>query len=309
MIEAKIILDSINPAGKRLTTWLLTYPRFIHSEFMTHRIFSRNAASSRAIPISKQMDQVFRNHATFEFWGKNQKGMQAMEELDEDDKAHIKEIWKAASMSATDWARTLDLQGAHKQIANRVLEPFVHMTVLATATDHSNFFKLRAHPAAQPEFQVLAYRMLSEYIRSQPQQLQWGEWHLPGVDLDAADAFSIEQKLKLCVALACRASYSAFEEPLAFDDANRIHDRGVEFGHWSPFEHPAQAISPDDDATMGAFRCYPWSNFDFLAGSPMGLCPSGWGQYRKLFPSECARGFSNEQFTEILNSRPAWVRV
>lgn len=302
MIEAKIILDSVNPAGSRLTTWLLTYPRFIHSEFMTHRQFSRNAASSRAIPIAKMMEAVRENPAEFEYYGANQKGMQAEQQLELEERAACELEIERLKGNALSTVFNLDEIGLHKQNTNRYLEPWMHMTVLATATDHSNFFKLRAHPAAQPEFQVLAYRMLSAYLASTPYPLEWEEWHLPGVDLDAADSFSISQKLKICVALACRASYSAFEDGISHDDAERIHDRGVEFGHWSPFEHAAQAI---DDEKPGRFLSYPWSNFDY----PGDGGPSGWGQYRKLFETECAKRSTPEQLTAILDARPEWVKV
>lgn len=304
MIEAKIVLDSINPAGSRITTWLLTYPRFIHSEFMTHRIFSRNAASSRAIPSKKLIESVRNNPALFEQVGKANKGMTAEEVLSPLESSVFLKSWKEAGESSADFVEYWS-QHIAKQVVNRILEPWMHMTVVATATDHSNFFKLRAHPAAQPEFQVLAYRMLGEYVRSTPLPLEWGQWHLPGLSEEDSTNEDLEDadRLKICTALACRASYSAFDEPLSFADAERIHDRGVQNGHWSPFEHCAQAVG--SSGACGAFKRYPWSNFDFPGNGGQ----SYWGQYRKLFPSECARGFSNEQLTEILNARPSWVRV
>ena len=48
--HAEVLIDSVNPAGQRLTTFVLRFPRFVLSEFNTHRMFSRNASSSRAIP-------------------------------------------------------------------------------------------------------------------------------------------------------------------------------------------------------------------------------------------------------------------
>ena len=58
MIKAKIIADSINSKRCRLTSWVLEYPRFIHAEIMIHRVFSRNAASSRAIPTEKIIQNI-----------------------------------------------------------------------------------------------------------------------------------------------------------------------------------------------------------------------------------------------------------
>ena len=75
MIEAKVILDSVSPAGKRITTLQLKYPRFIHSEFMTHRAFSRNAASSRAIPVLKRLDMMCQDPVIPLEWGLDQSGM------------------------------------------------------------------------------------------------------------------------------------------------------------------------------------------------------------------------------------------
>lgn len=301
MIEARIVLDSINPKGKRLTTWLLTYPRFIHAEFMTHRIFSRNSASSRATPTDKQIRAIMETPALFEQIGAKNKGMTAPVTVSADEAALFHTEWLYLSRQAIDFAESW-MDRVAKQVINRALEPWMHMTVLATATDHSNFFRLRAHPAAQPEFQVLAYRMLNAYLRSQPTPLEWGEWHLPGLDQDAADYFSIEDRLKITVALACRASYSAFEDGIDSADAFRIHDRAVENGHWSPFEHPAQAI---DDSAPGKFRAYPWSNFDW----PGHGGPSGWGQYRKLFEQENLVSIPEADLRHILASRPEWVTV
>lgn len=134
---------------------------------MTHRVFSRNSASSRAIPIAKQIEAIENNTAQPEIWHRNQKGMQGSEEVA--DSSRALDIWLDAGSSAISFVKQLvDEMDVHKQIANRIIEPWAHMTVVATATDHRNFFKLRAHPAAQPEFQVLAYRMLALYLDSKP---------------------------------------------------------------------------------------------------------------------------------------------
>ena len=199
MINAKILLDSINPVGNRITSWILTYPRFFHSEIMTHRVFSRNAASSRAIPVKRMIDDIRQNCAMPIFWGKNQAGMQAKEELDNTEKyaevrkdlpygegllittkkQEAKREWLLARDSAVKHAEKMLELGLHKQIANRILEPFMHMTVIITGTEFENFFALRAHPDAQPEFQDLAYKMLDIYQLSEPKKLKAGEWHIP----------------------------------------------------------------------------------------------------------------------------------
>jgi hypothetical protein len=164
MITAKIICDSINPLRIRLTTFELTYPRFIHSELMTHRMLSKNSASSRAIPIKKMIKAVIDNPAVPERWGANQSGMQANNELTEFKKKICKFIWLQSRWFAVGIVWLLDKIGLHKQISNRLLEPWSHITVVCSGTYFNNFFSLRAHPMAQPEFQVLAYKMLKEYL-------------------------------------------------------------------------------------------------------------------------------------------------
>lgn len=164
--EASIILDSISPSGARLTTFRLRYPRIIHSEFMTHRVFSRNASSSRAIPISKLIDQVRTDPFVPESWPSNRPGMQGGEPI-----AHPKAaraLWLQAARHAANSAEALADFGVHKQLANRLLEPFLHIDVLVSSTDYTNFFKLRCDAAAQPEIQKLALAMRHELERSIP---------------------------------------------------------------------------------------------------------------------------------------------
>src|SRR5690606_34088242 len=179
-ISAKIILDSINPwNGIRLITSELTYPRIIHAEFMTHRMFSRNAASSRAIPISKMMKMVQDNPAMPVYWGKNMKGMSSDSLVSDVESA--KACWIAASKSAIESAVQLTKHDLHKQITNRVLEPFQYITVICTATEYSNFFKLRDHKDAQPEIAELAKIWRAAQDSSEPQERIW---HIPYIQED-----------------------------------------------------------------------------------------------------------------------------
>jgi hypothetical protein len=139
-IEVKIIEDSIGGHGVRLTTMQLRYPRFIHSEFLTHRVFSRNASSSRAIPVDKIIQQVIDDCAMPVKWGKNQTGMQAYEDLDTlSDGWIVEQAWLKARDYAVDQARIMVKRNAHKQIVNRILEPFAHISVIVTATEWDNF--------------------------------------------------------------------------------------------------------------------------------------------------------------------------
>ena len=182
-ITAKVICDSICKQSKiRITTLELEYPRFIHSEFMTHRVFSRNASSSRAIPVAKVIQAVIDNPAMPIHWGKNQSGMQAHEELDDSGKESVERLWIDARDCAVQLAKEMSEVGAHKQIVNRILEPFTHIKVIVTATNFANFFALRDHEDAQPEIRELARVMKAAMETSIPKPLGLGEWHLPYLD-------------------------------------------------------------------------------------------------------------------------------
>lgn len=261
MFEAKIIADTINPNKDRVTTFLLTYPRFIHSEIMTHRAFSRNAASSRAIPIDKIIDQVRNNPAMPIRWGKNGKGMQDHGSMTESEESICKESWIAAANSAADRAESLKSLGLHKQIVNRVLEPFMWMTTLVTATEWENFFALRLHKDAQPEFQHLSHIMLKNYVNNVPRSAVWGDWHIPFGD-QLEESYDVNTRLKIATARAARTSYLTITGTIDVKRDIDLHDALAESGHWSPFEHSCFAVHH----TVGNFR--------------------GWRQYRHTFAEE-----------------------
>jgi hypothetical protein len=293
MIRAQIVLDSINPIGKRITTWMLTYPRSIHSEFMTHRVFSRNAASSRAIPTNKMIEAIQLQPAMPNRYGTLAKGMGDAGIMECKDQMMAQQSILELRDQAIATVESLQSLNASKQLINRYLEPWMHMTVLATATDHRNFFALRAHPAAEPNFQELAYCMLECYLDSDPVFVDWGDWHLPGRSHATDEGLTNEGLLKVCTARACRASYVRFDEELTFEDAVRIHDTAKENGHMSPFEHCAQAVQYDE---------YEYSNFD----TPGFSGPSYWRQYRKFFPGE---NRTTVDLNEIRRNRPEWISI
>jgi thymidylate synthase ThyX len=240
MISAKIITDSVCSSvdGKRITSFILEYPRFIHAELMTHRVFSRNAASSRAIPINKFIEDVLTNPAMPIHWGAKQKGMQADSEVDEETKIKAMQIWHEAKEDSIRHAKRLNELGLHKQVANRLMEPFFHITTLVTATEFKNFFKLRAHKAAQPEIRELAYKMLDLYENNIPKEKNIGEWHIPFGD-QYLTGLSIREKLKVATARAARISYKNFEGQINIDNDYQLHNDLLAEGHFSPFEHSA----------------------------------------------------------------------
>lgn len=285
-IEVKIISDSVGPNDIRLTTFVLKYPRFIHSEFMAHRVFSRNASSSRAIPFHKQLKMIKDDMAMPIEFRKNQKGMQAGEVIEDQETA--KAAWIKAGHSALEYAEKLAALGVHKQYVNRLVEPFSHISVVCTATEYSNFFALRHHSMAQPEIAELAKQMWDQYSTNQPKKLVEGQWHLPFVSEEErqqqALAFTVDVPLltkkqlfqeywlpliKRSVARCARVSYlnhdgtnSSVEQDYALYD-RLLKDQPA---HLSPAEHQAECLSWVDDLWYGNF----W----------------GWKQYRKTLENE-----------------------
>jgi thymidylate synthase ThyX len=294
-ISAKIIKDSISNGNPRLTTMLLTYPRCIHGEFMTHRVFSRNASSSRAIPVSKQIAMIESNPFIPKYWGKNQKGMQADEEcnelveitefqeydnvynddVDEDEYLDIRKkvilsvsskvAWLNAMESALKAARAFDKASYHKQIVNRLLEPFAHITVVVTATEWDNFFELRLHKDAEPHMQELAKVMKFAMDSSTPELLTKRHYHLPFItqeDWQAAsfkligefnnDFRAVQNILvKASVARCARTSYLNHDGSSPdLDKDIALHDMLVSSRpkHLSPAEHQAKPATKDKKA-------------------------------------------------------------
>lgn len=267
-LEVKIIADSISEAGKRITTFQLKYPRWIHAELLTHRVFSRNASSSRAIPVRKMIEQVRNNPAMPIHWGKNQSGMQAKEELWGNELGMANHWWLIAAQEAAENARMMMHNNAHKQIVNRILEPFQHIHVVLTATDFDNFFELRIHEDAQPEIYALALTMKKVMEECETQVLKVGEWHLPYLfdyEINHSD-LSTEDLCKISAARCCRVSYLKHDgtQPSIEEDL-KLFDRLVGSAplHASPLEHQAT----------------PKNNHDSVPISNL----KGWIQYRKIY--------------------------
>ncbi len=246
-VSATVVEDSVSPEGVRLTTLQLRYPRFIHSEFMTHRVFSRNASSSRAIPVAKLIAQVRSDPALPIHWGKNIPGMQASEELDEATRLDALAVWRRAANHAADSAEALMSLGLHKQVANRLLEPFCFISVIVTSTEWENFFVLRDHADAQPEIQSLARKMHiamndSVPIRRSADPTSVLNWHLPYVRAAERSTNPVTLLRKLSAARCARVSYLTHDgvEPDVQKDLD-LYNRLIESEpkHASPVEHQA----------------------------------------------------------------------
>lgn len=313
-ITAQTILRSGHSqrTDKVLSTLLLRYPRWIHAELMTHRVFSRNAASSRAIPVAKLIQDVMDNPAVPLFWGKNQKGMQAGDELDPTGRSQARAMWLVARNRAVEQAEKLTELGLHKQIVNRLLEPFAHITVLVSATEWSNFLALRDHPDAEPHIAMLAREIRRELDRTDNiQVLQPGQWHMPfmtpGDDEAARRKITVngvlrkipmsheivELLIKKSVACSASTSYKTVDGfDMTLEKAIEIHDKlvGSTPIHASPAEHVAQADSLDYYERTRIER----GDKEVLLESAEGWDHPeehgnfvGFRQYRKQLPNEC----------------------
>lgn len=276
--QAKVILDSISPEGIRLTTVQVRFWRPMLPELNTHRAISKNAGSSRARPSMAIIGQVRTDPWGPIHWGKNQSGMQAREELAGDDLFDAADEWRAAACAAATHAEVISFCGAHKQIVNRLLEPFTYVDVLLTATDWKNFFALRLHEDAQPEMQDLAQAIKDAMDASEPTLLQPGELHLPYVKDDEKESLPLEVQKKLSVSRCAKISYTAFNgtvEPIEkeLDRYRRLIESQPM--HSSPAEHQATP----DDGVRGEWHS------PHLHGNLY-----GWIQLRKTLPNEYVPG-------------------
>jgi len=246
-VEVTLIEDSLSPSGVRLITLELEYPRFIHSEFMTHRVFSRNASSSRAIPINRAIQEVETYPIVPRVWGMNQPGMQSEDVLDKHQSQKARVLWLEAANAAALYAKKLQLLGVHKQWVNRILEPFMRIKVLVTATDWDNFFNLRLHPDSQPEIYNLAETMFQvisagvPIVRTQYPKLV-SSWHLPYISQEERSSIHLDKLQRMSTARCARVSYNTHKDSIpTWEEDSRLYDRlvGSDPIHASPAEHLA----------------------------------------------------------------------
>ncbi len=249
---AKILLDSVAPTGERLTTMEVCFPRFVLAEFNTHRQFSRNSASSRAIPTSKLIERVLTEPVLPLEWGRNQPGMAASSLLDIEAVRIAERAWLRARDEAVESVRELQTLQVHKQVLNRLLEPFLWHTVIVTATEWANFFALRCTPQAQPEIREVALKMRAAYERHRPTALRAGEWHTPLLQEDEF-GLDIELRKRVSAARCARVSYLTHDGARDRSKDLDLCDRLMEQHHLSPFEHVATP-APGANANFRGWR-------------------------------------------------------
>ena len=274
--RVRMVKDSISDRGIRLCTLHLRYWRPIHSELMTHRVFSRNARSSRAVPVATLLkEQIF-----IPQFGLNQRGMQAKEDAPPELQAKWAHEWEELAEITRDYVRRWGEEGMHKQHANRPLEWFGWIDVLVSSTCWENFWALRIDTGAQPELQTLAAQMKICMEESEPQLLLPGEWHLPYV-LEEEENLRLELRLQLSTARCARLSYRPFDGNADMDAEQRRFNQLVvsQPVHASPAEHQA---TPDTEINyVGVVQGKKRWQAEELHGNFV-----GWVQHRKCLPNE-----------------------
>ena len=267
-ITAKVILDSINPNNVRLSTLQLRFPRYILSQFNTHRVFSRSARSSRAVPVKKIIQDIIDDPVIPLHWGKNQPGMQAFEECNElvyipntNSSLSRESAWLHARDNAIEIANSFDKSGYHKQIVNRLLEPWLHVDVVLTTTKLDNFYNLRLDEDAQPEIEMLAKVIKEELSNSEPYEINYGEWHIPYItDQEWTDNnLDVEQLLQMSAARCARVSYNLFDGTNPNIEADlKLFNKLVTAKklHASPLEHQGTPIPDNMSILSGNFHGY-----------------------------------------------------
>jgi len=281
MYSAKVVADSIGPSGVRLLSVLCSYPLMVHAEHLRHRCFSFSVASNRAIPTRLILRQVTDDPVVPVWFGKNQGGMSAREELTGWRLKLVRWAWLAARWPMVAIVWILLKLGLHKQLANRLLSPWQWVTVLVTGTEWENFLALRCHPDAQPEMRRAAEMMRDAIAESVPDSICEGDWHLPfvsGAELfdQLTNSETMESGVReLCLfsaARCARVSLVRQDERKSAKDEIAMADKLMKSGHYSPFEHAAQAL-PD------ARRC---ANL------------RGWLSFRSTIPNE-------DNFAKLVN--------
>lgn len=237
-IKVRIIADSYEEfRSARLTTFELQYPSFIHPELLTHRVFSRNSESARAVSIDKRIEEL--ENGFLPIFTSEQKGMVSEKcILDDNLEYELKTHWEGSREDSITTAWNFHYLEVHKQHCNRILEPYCLKRTILSGTDFCNFFDLRLHNDAQPEMWILAKLMYDEYMKQEKiQTLHEGEWHMPYTPENTKPSYD---EIKICIARCARVSYNTHNKEFSDEAQIKLFDRLLENKHLSPFEHIAQ---------------------------------------------------------------------
>lgn len=266
----QIIADSISPNGVRLTTATVRMHRFILPEWNTHRQFSRNAASNRARPFKSILEEIRNDIALPYKFGTNKPGMQSGDPLKGSELAEAQQIWVDSFDAVCVYALKLYDLNVHKEVINRLLEPYMWQTVLVSATSFDNFFNLRCSDLAQREIEVPAQalrhalRMTSAFT----DEVGYGGWHLPFITDRDREWFGLEYLRRMSAARCARVSFMTHDNEVDYAKDLNLFDMLFSPAegqmHSSPFEHVA---TPSEDLFVPG-------NFD------------GWTQWRHLLEAK-----------------------
>ena len=290
-ISAKVVADSVGPTGKRMTTFELVYPRLIHAELMTHRMLSKNCSSSRAIPITKAIEQVQENPMFPVYWGSAQSGMQAGPELVGDQLELAKKLWQKGIDQSIALVKEFDELKVHKQVSSRWLETGQLIKTVISGTDWDNLLWLRNDDAAQPEFHELARCIQECFNASIPEVLQPGEYHTPYVDhiridgvlcyLDSnGNKLTLDEARKISASCAAQVSYRRLND--SKEKALEIFDKLFSGAkpHLSPVEHIATPMEHIQNDIWQDGATHVTRSGVFYSGNL-----NSWIQYRQLLPN------------------------
>jgi len=289
-IRVEVVADSVSPEGVRLTTVQVDIPRFILAQLNTHRMLSSNAQSSRAVPTERLLEQVRTSPAIPVFWGRNKAGMSA-DGVECDKLVGIsgwpkerEEAWRNAAYEAAYYAEQFAEAGYHKEIVNRLIEPFMWTRVVISATEWDNFFHLRCHEDAQPDIKYLADLIKQRMRASYPHEMSDEEWHTPYFAngwWTPESGVPLKDALKISVSCCAQVSYRKLDDSLEKADKvfNMLHLLNNSApGHYTPTEHQATPIWED---------WYMWDPYDIPGVSHTTEDDSwsgnfrGWSQLRK----------------------------
>lgn len=304
-IVARIVADSIAPNGKRLTTFEFEYNRWILAELNTHRAVSKNSASSRAVPFERMLELIMDAPAMPVHWGMNQGGMTAKEELSKKDIAKAKKLWIATRDSVIKYTKKLYALNLHKQVINRLSEPWSMMKTVASATDWNNLLWLRDDEEAQPEFRELAGCIRECLEMSVPVELGDVEWHLPYINTIRVDGIlkyfdSDDKELTLDEAKQISSSCTA---QVSYRRLNETKEKAIDIYkklisgrklHASPTEHQGTPIVNKAGLYINdPFEPHTWedgvTHVD-RSGTLHSGNFTGWIQYRQTLPNNVKAG-------------------
>lgn len=314
-MQVEVILASTGPNNKPIYTLRLRYPRIIHGEIMTHRVFGRNARSSRAVPFKTMLAELISTPFIPWHWGKNQSGMQA--EFENENPVHSfvrldinedgvvgqgyftrEEAWRNSCNWAIEAASSFDKAEYHKQNVNRLIEPFSWIDVLLTSTEWENFLWLRDHEHAEPHLQDLAKLVLQALSEADVKELEPGQWHMPYItpddrrwagfktDAETQDYWNFLNKIS--AARCARISYKPFDGNASYEKEIERYEMliGSDRVHASPLEHQGTPDYLTGYTSTGEAYGVPSKMIPIWANQHLHGNLVGYVQARKIVPNE-----------------------